>query len=189
MAADNPFESFALKMEHMAAELDDKMPDVIATSIMVELEAQHKQRIFGEGRKSDGSKIGEYSKKPTYYSKEVFIRKAAFKAKGKKDRGNFKNGNERKTMYLPGGYTELRDIQGRQTEFVDQKYSGSQERSIGIVKLGTAVLYGMRDLIESKKLEGNIKRFGDFISLSPAEKEFLKTEIPQQATLITNKYA
>lgn len=216
MAADNPFESFALKMEHMAAELDAKMPDVIATSIMVELEAQHKQRIFGEGRKSDGSKIGEYSKKSGYYSKKKFVRKGAFKPQGKDDVGVDENGKKkarltyqvvdsysgkkktiayvksteknRKTMYLAEGYSEFRDIQGRQTDHVDWKLTGSLERSIGVVKLADAVLYGVRDAEESKKLEGLTERYGDVASLSESEKELTKQEITNQAIVVMKEY-
>lgn len=182
--SNHPFEAFAVMLEDLATKLDETMPDVISTAVMVELEAKHKQRIFAEGLNSDGSKIGEYSQAPTYYPKEVFIRKGAFKAKGKKNSGDFKNGKQRKSMFLAGGYSELRSIQGRQTDFVDIKYSGSAERSIGIVKLGESVLYGVRDLTESKKLHGQIERFGDFLDLSETEKEFIKEEITTQAIIV-----
>jgi hypothetical protein len=91
-------------------------------------------------------------------------------------------------MYLAEGYTELRDIQGRQTEFVNAKVTGGAERSVGIVKFGEAVLYGVRDLLESKKLHGLIERFGDFLSLSVAEQEFTKEEIKNQAIIVMKQY-
>lgn len=183
----NDFNTFALKLEELVKNLDSEMPDLISTVVMVELEAKHKQRIFSEGLNSDGEKIGEYSKESGYYSKEIFIRKGAFKQQGKDKKGKFKNGKERKSMFLPGGYTEFRDIQGRQTEFVNIKFSGSAERGIGIVKLGSSTLYGTRDLKESKKLEGNVKRFGDFLSLTLDEKEFIKNEIKDQAIIVAKK--
>lgn len=206
MSNEKPFEAFAAKLESLVKELDDKMPDAISAQIMVELEAQHKQRIFGEGLNSEGEKIGEYSKKSGYYSKDLFIRKSAFKPgvkaylsisteiKINKKTGKVTAGKEvrhvnkdkMKTMYLQGGYSEFRDIQGRQTEFVNIKFSGSAERGIGIVKVGDAVLYGTRDLKESKKLLGNVERFGDFLSLSKEEQLFINTEIADVASQIAN---
>jgi hypothetical protein len=188
MSNDNPFETFALKLQEMAQVLDNTMPDLISTAVMVELEAKHKQRIFAEGKNSEGEQIGEYSKKPAYYTKQAFVRTSAFKPQGKENRGKFKNGKERKSMYLAEGYTELRDIQGRQTEFVNAKVTGGAERSVGIVKFGEAVLYGVRDLLESKKLHGLIERFGDFLSLSVAEQEFTKEEIKNQAIIVMKQY-
>lgn len=172
----------------MAKVLDNTMPDLISTAVMVELEAKHKQRIFGEGKNSEGGQIGEYSKKAGYYAKNKFVRTGAFTPQGKERKGNFKNGKERKTMYLAEGYSELRDIQGRQTEYVDVKVNGSLERSIGIVKISDAVLYGVRDAYESKKLEGLNEQFGDFASLSNAEKEFTKEEITNQAVIVLKEY-
>ena len=113
------FDLVSDRLSEIARNLDEKMPSLIATQSMVELEAEWKDRIFGRGEMSDGSKIGDYSTKPSYFTKDSFIRANAFKPQGKKNKGNFKNGEQRKSMYLPGGYSEFRDIQGRENEFVN----------------------------------------------------------------------
>lgn len=213
----NEFEEFAVMLEGVVKQLDSQMPDIISVSVMVELQAQHKQRIFGDGLNSEGQKIGEYNDDPNYYAKELFIRKGAFKEQGKDDVGVDKDGKKkkrleftivdsysgkkkniayvkktglnRKTMYLPGGYKEFRDIQGRQTEYVDIKFSGSAERGLNVVKSGNATLYGTTDLKESKKLLGNSERFGDFLSLTTNEQEFIKLELQNETKQIIEKYA
>lgn len=185
----NEFDEFAVMLDGVVKQLDSQMPDIISVVVMTELQAQHKQRIFGDGLNSEGQKIGEYSNKEGYYSKELFIRKSAFKQQGKNKKGKFENGKDRKTMYLQGGYTEFRDIQGRQTEYVDIKFSGSAERGLNVVKSGDAVLYGTTDLKESKKLLGNCERFGDFLSLTTNEQEFIKIELQNETKNLIEKYA
>jgi len=185
----NEFDEFAVMIEGVVKQLDSQMPDIISVVVMTELQAQHKQRIFGEGLNSEGQKIGKYGNKEGYYSKELFIRKSAFKQQGKNKKGKFENGKDRKTMYLQGGYTEFRDIQGRQTEYVDIKFSGSAERGLNVVKSGDAVLYGTTDLKESKKLLGNCERFGDFLSLTTNEQEFIKIELQNETKNLIEKYA
>lgn len=81
-------------------------------------------RIQNQGVGSDGGKIGSYSRKPAYYSKRQFVKKGAFKPAGKSGADKFKNGLPHKSMYVPGGYGQLRDIQGRQSGYVDGTYSG-----------------------------------------------------------------
>lgn len=180
------FTEFSLTLQNLSNELDNKMPDVISAVIMVELEAKHKKRIFDDGLNSEGVKIGEYSTKPAYFSKDEFIRKNAFKGKGKPN-GTKKKSEDRKSMYLQGGYSEFRDIQGRQNKFVNLKFSGSAERSIGIEKFADSTLYGVRDLVESKKLNGLISRLSDFLSLNESEQEFVKDEIKDQAIIIVKE--
>ena len=77
------FELLSERLAEIASNLDAKMPDIIATQSMVELEAEWKDRVFGEGKNSDNQNIGTYSAKPEYFSKSKFIRKAAFKPIGK----------------------------------------------------------------------------------------------------------
>ena len=109
------------KLMEIAKELDDKMPDIIASASMAELMAIHKERIFDKGEKSDGSKIGEYSTTPIYVDKSSFIRKNAFKGVGKKGK-NGKQRKDNKTMYIPGGYSEFRTLNGRQNSHINFKF-------------------------------------------------------------------
>ena len=173
------FELLSQRLTEVAAQLDSKMPDLIATTVMVELSAQHKKRIFGDGLNSEGQKIGDYSQTPGYYNKDKFIRKAAFKPVGKPDKnGKVRTGN--RTMFIATGYAGFRDIQGRETDHINLKFSGSLENNLQVAKVGDSAIYGTTDTNESKKFESLQERFGAF-ELSQSEKDFIETEIEVQA--------
>lgn len=164
------------------------MPEVGVVQAMTELEAEWKDRVFGRGENADGQPIGQYSTKPAYYTRAAFIRTAAFKPQGKNGGGRtFVNGKDRKSMYLPGGYSELRDIQGRTTEVVNLKYGGSLERAFRVFKFGNQALFENADAAESLKVAGNEDRFGDWASLSEAEKEYLRQQLTEQAVIIAKR--
>lgn len=141
-------------------EIQDRLINEISGAAMThganELIGEMRTRIFSKGINSDGGQIGNsYSETPIYVPKEVFIRKGSFTAKGKENKGIFKNGNERKTMHLEHGYKELREIQGRQTAFVDWRYSGSLEKSIEAVREDDKhILVAITDGLESTKRKG-----------------------------------
>lgn len=136
--------------------LIDEISGVALTHGANELMLEMRNRIFSKGLNSEDAPIAmKYSEKPIYVEKDVFIRKGAFTPKGKVNKGNFKNGNERKSMYLPQGYKELREIQGRQTNHVDWRYSGSLEKSIEVVREDDKnVLIAITDGDESAKRKG-----------------------------------
>lgn len=179
------FESVNIRLQEIAKNLDAQMPSVITAAIMTELSAMHKKRIFSDGISTDGSPIGEYSQTPGYFSKDKFIRKAAFKGVGKpSSEGKRRTGN--KTMFLAKGYSEFRDIQGRKTDKKTLKFSGSLERNIDVLKLGNSTLYGTTDSLESDKFQGLEEDYAVF-GLSINEREFLKDEITDQAIIVAKK--
>ncbi len=57
---------------------------------------------------------------------------SGIKPEGKFGQTKFKNGKPHKTKYLKGGYAELRDLTGRQSEKVDLNFSGSLFNSIKV---------------------------------------------------------
>ena len=105
-------------------------------------------RIQKEGKASSGAAIGIYDQKPAYFAQSSFVKSGAFApiGKGGVNVGNklipaVKNpkpgkiykrykvvvsttGEKRKSMYLPHGYKQFREIQGFQTGHVDQTLSG-----------------------------------------------------------------
>lgn len=99
------------------------------------LEAEMKSRIFVSGTASDGSSIGQYSTNPITVTKEDFAKKSSFRPGGKRSN---KKLNPRTSMYVPGGYKELRELQGLEAQFVNTDYSGSLKHSIRVVHEGTA---------------------------------------------------
>jgi hypothetical protein len=175
------FELLSERLQEIARNLDDKMPDIIATQSMVELQGEWLDRIALYGKNSDNKDIGTYDKKPEYFSKSKFIRKAAFKPIGKTGK------KTKSTMFLQGGYNQFRDIQDRETPNVNLKFSGSMLGAYRVYKMGNEVLFGNADLLEHKKTEGNTKRFGEWSALTEGEKEFLKEQIIKEAIIVAKQ--
>ena len=104
-----------------------------------EAEAIHKKRIFVFGLATGLSKIGKYSKKPTYISVDKFkskyggaVKTGSIKPSGKSGKSKFKNGKTRRSMFLKGGYAQLRKLTGRQNSTVDLNFSGNLLSSIQV---------------------------------------------------------
>jgi hypothetical protein len=93
----------------------------IVTTGAISLERQIKARVFVKGEDSGNVKIGNYSTSPITVGKGAFFKKSAFQPKAK-----------HKTVTLPDGYKELRDIQGMRTDTVTLKYSGALRKSLDI---------------------------------------------------------
>jgi hypothetical protein len=181
------WEEFINRIEGMAENLDRQMPDVLAIATMAEVMAMHKERVFDLGLNSDGVQIGEYSTDPAYFSKSAFIRKAAFKQQGKQNKGKFKNGNERKSMFITTGYSGFRQIQGREIDNVKTKYSGDLERSFQVVKVGEAVYYGTTNQGASDKFESLTNQYGEIYPLTTEEKQFMRDDVIKQAIIIDKR--
>lgn len=126
--------------------------------------SQFKRRIFNDGEASSGAKIGNYSTEPAEFSRRQFVKKSTFIGGSDSDDD---------TMQFEGGYKEFRQLQGRQTAFVDLRLSGSLENSIQLVKDGeNAILIAITNEDEAKKARENEKRFSKVIfSLSESEKK------------------
>jgi len=82
-------------------------------------------RIFTSGGAQRG-RIGSYSTRPIFATQSQFVKKAAFK----KDGFIRFPGSSGATpiMNLPGGYKQLRAIQGRPTNTVNLDYSGATRK-------------------------------------------------------------
>jgi hypothetical protein len=110
-----------------------------------------KKRIFSEGKNSNGQPIGDYSTKPIYVSRKQFANPAAFQPYGKIRRGRivsrkgrlFAEEKKHKTMYLPNGYKQLRQIQGKESQFVNLNYRGKTMRAYVMNETNTEVLLGL----------------------------------------------
>lgn len=161
----------------------------VATATMDKM----RQRLFQTGTQGDGSKTGNYSTEPIYASKSQFKNTGGFRPQGKnakktangklkKGQKNKKDGSERKTMYLPGGYKELRHVQGMETGFVNLQYSGdlfTDFTKLTIVK-DSVVAKTSRE-INKKKIEGLTKKYGQSLfKHSNEEREFFNKEVQKR---------
>lgn len=136
--------------------------------------AEYKNRIFVDGKTTDGSLIGQYSTNPFYQNPNALTGVAASGVTpvGKYGNTTFKNGKKHKTRYLPNGYSELRSLTGRQNSTVDLNFSGSLERSIRVVQDGETAVIRYTSDSEAEKMTQNERRFGvDISSVSDDERQ------------------
>lgn len=126
------------------------------------------KRVHGEGIKTDGTRFKPYSTKGWSYTRAQFADKSAFKpTKGNK-------------MQLPGGYKQLRSIQGLQTQYKDLSYTGELEDS-GLTfrtTKNTATIYvnGTRN----KRVVGALTRQeGEFYTLNNEEMGMIRDAVAE----------
>lgn len=112
-----------------------------------------KDRIFKQGLDKYFKILAEsYSTKPMYVNKDQFVKRGSFEPKGKNESGKTKgNGTQRKTMYLPHGYKELKEVQGLSSEIINLQYKGNLKRAF-VSSFESGILYiGFTSTEESEK--------------------------------------
>ena len=171
------------------AGLSDVVTEMGTSALALSVNQLHKKGIPGK----------KYSTREMYVSQSVFNNKGAFKPGGKRGfkgerlvpAGVGPDGVKKyklvkikpKSMYLSGGYAQLRRIQGLQTSFVDGTYSGrmiQNTKPLYVKKYSDfrqASVIGGVDAETKKKLDGNFKRYGDFLKI-PEEFIDAVNEIP-----------
>lgn len=143
--------------------------------------ADTKNRITNEGKASDGSKIGSYSTRPAYYSKNQFVKKGAFKPQGKAGRN--KNA---KSMYLQQGYKQFKEVQGRQSQFINSELSGDTMLAYQSQVQGNAdILQGLTTQKAAKIRQGNEKRFKPYFKSTKEEIDAYNKECAEGYAKIT----
>jgi hypothetical protein len=136
----------------------------------------HQQRIFDEGKATDGSSIGNYSQTPIYVNPKKVQRGSVRRAglgspKGKTGRTVFASSQKpHKTVYFGAGYSGFRNAVGRQTAKVDLNLTGASAASLKVVRKGRTYAYGFTNRERMNILKGNEKRFAKTI-LQTSEKE------------------
>lgn len=97
-------------------------------------------------------------------------------AKGSKKK---KDGTQRRSMYLAGGYKELRQVQGKETGFVNLQYSGLLFTDFTKLKIEKdSVVSKVRKKESSDKLKWLSDKYGkDTFQHTKEEREFFKKEI------------
>ena len=170
------------------------------------------KRIFERGQATSGAGIAsKYSSGPTNYEKKDFKKSpSAFQPIGKKTltdikttskgsknvlkatikvaKGTPKPAATLKTMYLPGGYKMLRQVQGLQTNFVDLHVSGSLMQSIRIVTVDKKVqirIVGTDGVIKSENIEKLYDK--DIFTPSAKDNQAAENAISDEIALILQK--
>jgi hypothetical protein len=160
-----------------------KAKNRIETVALKDVQGRMLNRIFNRGLAANGSKIGSYSTKPILIGSSSFFKKSASNSllgsKAKRRALNWVTINGKRLAVLPGGYKEVRSIQGRQASYVDLQLKGDLFRSIQVGKTNTGsnVLGFINDLSKAKA-DGNEDRFGKKIfALSSSEDKAINKAI------------
>lgn len=142
-----------------------------------------KERVQETGVNAKGQKYKPYSTKPMLIGSKSFLQKAAaqsvFGSKEKRKNLEWRKVKGHSLAILPGGYKQLRELQGRQTDHVDFSVTNSMWNDINVISKSTdhvkgVAIIGAKQDKEKKKLEGNTKRRGDILDLNQKEIEDLK---------------
>ncbi len=144
------------------------------------------ERIFIQGRNSDGGSIGEYDTKNDLYINPNKSPKG-FETKGKPNekgiaKSKFQDGAPHKTGYFKS-YKEYRETIGREVSGVNLVLSGDLQNDFGkaLIKITDLKFASTLRSDNVKKKEGNEARFGDIFKLTEEEKnnfvDVLKYEI------------
>lgn len=166
------------RMERLLKLATEKTHDGIITPAANRMLATIKNRIQQKGENTDGSKIGQYSKKKMWATREMFDKVSAFKPTP--DNGAKKKGKSiKKTMYLKEGYYELRNIQGKNVGYIDYTYRGDLMLSFQLMNDENKVVMGFNKESEALKREGLEERFGIAFSPSKQEIEDYKEEVEE----------
>lgn len=166
--------------------LDKTVKDITGSfqlAMMVDIGVRAKQLIFdrvhGTGVDAKGNKYAPYSTKPTLVGNKTFAFQYASQAllgsKSKRKELEWRTVNGKHLAILPGGYAKIRQLQRRQTAFVDFSVTQEMWKDINVIKsTNNSVTIGAKDDINKKKLSGNTKRRTDILDLSQKEIDELK---------------
>lgn len=104
-----------------------KSDRVLRTALTTTL-AEHKQRIFTDGKDSTGGKIGSYSTDPIYISNKSSARK--FSGKGR---------------FFKGGYNQYKQAIGKNPGFVNLENTGNMMKDYTLLALGKKWGFGFNN--------------------------------------------
>jgi len=164
-------EQFQKKIDNKIRSL--KVVEIVTFPVATKMLQLFTNRLFDSGVDGSGSQIGSYSSKEMYASKSAFRNAGSFNGVGK-------TGKKRKSMYLPGGYRQLKSIQGLESNFVNLTYRGDLRRGLKLYTQGDTVSIKVVGLNE-KKVSGLIDRYGkETFSHTKEEKEYFAKEIQKR---------
>lgn len=122
------------------------------------------RRIFNEGKATDETQIGEYSKKPMLTGSKNFRTAGSAKSffSKKNEWLTVKTTKGKQALAIvPGGYSEFRTLNGLQNQYVDLEFRGDLFRSIIVAEFNGHIVLGFnnsKEAIISRELEIKYKK-------------------------------
>lgn len=177
-----------MTQQEFQKKLADKLSSLNANAILFEVvgiaHADMSDRLFDNGVMGNGAKIGKYSTKPMYANRAAFKNTGPFKPQGKTDKKPvFKNKQPRKSMYLPQGYKQLRQLQGYENSFVNLTYSADLRRDFDthLTVDKDAVVVKLTRGINQLKAEGLTNKYGaTLFRHTKQEVDFIKDQVTKR---------
>jgi hypothetical protein len=188
-----------LTPEQFKAKIDGKIRSLnivkeVTFPVATVMADKMRQRVFQRGIDGNDSKIGSYSTTPMYATKATF-KGGGFSPQGKnakktssgklaKGSKNKSGGEVRKSMYLPGGYKQLRQVQGMETSFVNLQYTGLLFTDFSkLVVTGTEVDLKVGTKESADKIQWLSDKYGkETFKHTKSEREFFKQEVTKKLT-------
>lgn len=194
-------EQYIANQRRWMAQIIDK--DIPLQRAVRDTMAKQVTRIFVEGKKSDGSQIGQYdTKRSMYINPNTSPRKTGDKVKGiegllppkgKHGDETFKSGKKHKTTYV-NNYKDFRNRIGRRIDTVDLFLSGdlksdmsNSKSEVKPIQINThEYVTGLKRPENVEKLAGNEKKFGDIAPLTSDEQANFFRVANKELQLIIN---
>lgn len=149
--------------------------------------AMIEKRVRRSGIAPDGAKYKPYSSKPTLVGSKSFTKKSAadsvFGSKEKRRNLEWFTVDGHRLAVLPGGYKQIREIEGRQTGFKDFERTSEMWKSIHVLGTRAAAdnvfitLIGSENTLSNVKLSANVDREGKEILMVTKQEEADLTKI------------
>lgn len=191
-------EQLSANLNKIQTQLNAEFPQWANVALGNTALAMLKQRIVNTGTASDGQKYKPYSSKPTFIGASSFRTKAAansiFGTPAKRKALEWRKVRGHNLAILPGGYKQIRQIDGSQVTHKSFLRTGEMWLSIhtlgtrpsGQLKFTTTVGSGVE--LTNKKLEGNSKREGkEILMVSKSEETELGKIVEKYISNIINK--
>lgn len=168
-------------------------------------------RIFEDGKKSDGSLIGQYSTTPMYANPDYQPRKGNITTKsggklsgllptiGKTGKSVFEStGLPHKTTYLEGGYKELRNRTGKRIDKVNIRFTNdlfldwANSGSVGSAPKPTKVnvseyLIRLKRSYNIDKVEGLTDKYGTIFFSTVSERKQFSSDLNSRIKVFMSK--
>jgi hypothetical protein len=190
------------RLSQLSNQINSEYPQWASTVLGVTAFAMLKQRVVNKGVASDGSSFSPYSTKPILVGAKSFRTKAAaqsvFGSKDKRKTLEWKTidrgGAKYRLALLPGGYKQIRTIEGSQVGHKSFLRSGEMWLSIhvegtrqeGQGKFVTTV--GSEVELTNKKLAGNEAREGkQILGVTSQEETQLGEIMDKYVTNLVNR--
>ncbi len=161
-------DEYIAKLRKTAEDIDSGKALFLATSTLL---AAMQERIFTDGKNSDGIGIGEYNDSDPIYVNPITARKD-FPTNGKTGKDTFKSGKKHTTGYFES-YKSFRDNQGVETKFVNLKLT--DELFLNFSSGVRRVNNNEYNIVVTKKVnvdkvDGNEDRFGKIFNATKQER-------------------